>query len=76
MGIFRYVEKKWVSKKATQATPKPSEKSFNFHKSIESGTKSGIPNKTRKLSLEEEIFTKHMAKIAPPAQRTRWLYKV
>ncbi|XP_034674077.1 probable ADP-ribosylation factor GTPase-activating protein AGD15 [Vitis riparia] len=68
----KYVEKKWVSKKATQPTTKPSEKSSNFHKSMESGTRSGIPSKTRKLSLEEEIFTNHIAQIAPPAGRTRW----
>lgn len=68
----KYVEKKWVSKKATQPTTKPSEKSSNFHKSMESGTRSGIRSKTRKLSLEEEIFTNHIAQIAPPAGRTRW----
>lgn len=67
------MEKKWVSKKATQPTTKPSENSSNFHKSMESGTTSGIPSKTRKLSLEEEIFTNHIAQIAPPAGRTRWV---
>lgn len=63
--IYRYEERKWVQKGATQPTTKAVQINNNVSKFLE-GLKRGIPRKTRTLSLEEEILTKHIAQIAPP----------
>lgn len=61
----KYEERKWVRKGATQPTIKTAQTNDNVNKFLE-GLKRGIPRKTRTLSLEEEILTKHIAQIAPP----------
>ncbi|KAH9724890.1 putative ADP-ribosylation factor GTPase-activating protein AGD15 [Citrus sinensis] len=61
----KYEERKWVQKGATQPTTKAVQINNNVSKFLE-GLKRGIPRKTRTLSLEEEILTKHIAQIAPP----------
>ncbi|KAJ4713665.1 Arf GTPase activating protein [Melia azedarach] len=67
----KYEDKRWVRKGATQTTPKTIETNRNADELVQ-GVKSGILRKTRTLSLEEEILTKHIAKINPsPAIRPR-----
>ncbi|KAK9278977.1 hypothetical protein L1049_028559 [Liquidambar formosana] len=72
-GLIRakYEEKRWIPKKTARTTPKPGEKNFNINNLVEGATKNGIPKKTRKFSLEEEILTKYMEQVDPPAIRTR-----
>lgn len=68
----KYEEKQWVAENnATQPTPKPGEMSSNLDEFLEAGARSGIPKKTRRLSLEEEILTNHLAQVTHPVTRTR-----
>lgn len=54
----KYEEKRWVTGKETQVTqPIPI--------LGERGERSGIPKKTRKLSLEEEVLTNHTPQLIP-----------
>lgn len=66
----KYEEKRWIPKNTTHSIPKPAERSF-INNSLEGVAKTGLPNRTRKFSLDEEILTKHMIQIAPPVARTR-----
>ncbi|KAL7098238.1 hypothetical protein ABFS83_09G003500 [Erythranthe nasuta] len=56
----KYVEKKWASK----TSPQPSVAVNQDNKSAGTSRK-GIPKKARKYSLDEEIFTEEMARVAP-----------
>ncbi|GAV81202.1 ArfGap domain-containing protein [Cephalotus follicularis] len=67
----KYEEKRWVPKNATQPTPVFDGVICNTNTLLDGGAKTGIPNKSRKLSLEEEILTKHVTEVTPPATRFR-----
>lgn len=67
----KYEEKIWVAKNATQPTPRPGEMSFSLDNFLEGGAETGHPKKTRKLSLEEAILTKHLEQDSPPVTRSR-----
>lgn len=56
---LRYVEKKWASRTATEPSLLVSQ-----DKSVGTSRR-GIPKKARKYSLDEEIFTEEMLKVAP-----------
>ncbi|XP_024929185.1 probable ADP-ribosylation factor GTPase-activating protein AGD15 isoform X2 [Ziziphus jujuba] len=62
----RYVEKRWVSKDETQPTPRSAEMSGNFMSAR--AMQRNFPKKTRSLSLEEAILSKHLgvAQVSPP----------
>uniref|UniRef100_A0A2N9GUH1 Arf-GAP domain-containing protein n=1 Tax=Fagus sylvatica TaxID=28930 RepID=A0A2N9GUH1_FAGSY len=71
----KYEEKIWVAKNATQPTPRPGEMSFSLDNFLEGGAETGHPKKTRKLSLEEAILTKHLEQDSPPVTRSRGIIK-
>lgn len=45
--------------------------SFSLDNFLEGGAETGHPKKTRKLSLEEAILTKHLEQDSPPVTRSR-----
>uniref|UniRef100_A0A7N0VDA5 Arf-GAP domain-containing protein n=2 Tax=Kalanchoe fedtschenkoi TaxID=63787 RepID=A0A7N0VDA5_KALFE len=67
----KYEEKKWIPKGAGKSALQLGVDDCFGAKILPAAV--GVSNlkKTRKLSLEEEVLTKHMAQITPPAPRTR-----
>lgn len=65
----RYVEKRWASKGELKPASKSAEMIFNRNESPAAGSKSAI-QKSRRLSLEESIFVKHMNHVPPPTTRS------
>ncbi|WVZ13706.1 hypothetical protein V8G54_011272 [Vigna mungo] len=65
----KYVEKRWASKGELKPASKSAEIIFNRNESPAAGAKSAI-QKSRRLSLEESIFVKHMNHVPPPTTRS------
>ncbi|KAJ0106325.1 hypothetical protein Patl1_19331 [Pistacia atlantica] len=65
-----YEEKRWAPKGEREPAAKTAETNHNINKFPE-GVKGGVSRKPRALSLEDEIFTKHMSQITPPAMKSR-----
>lgn len=61
--VFRYVDKKWASKATVQPMPVAGQKAYSPERSV-GVSRSGIPKKARKYSLEEEAFSNNMPHIA------------
>ncbi|KAJ0048566.1 hypothetical protein Pint_16650 [Pistacia integerrima] len=66
----KYEEKRWAPKGEREPAAKTAETNHNINKFSE-GVKGGVSRKPRALSLEDEIFTKHMSQITPPAMKSR-----
>ncbi|CAA2994879.1 probable ADP-ribosylation factor GTPase-activating protein AGD15 [Olea europaea var. sylvestris] len=59
----KYVDKKWASKATVQPMPVAGQKGYSPERSV-GVSRSGIPKKARKYSLEEEAFSNNMPHIA------------
>ncbi|CAA2935320.1 probable ADP-ribosylation factor GTPase-activating AGD15 [Olea europaea subsp. europaea] len=59
----KYVDKKWASKTTVQPMPVVGQKGYSPERSV-GVSRSGIPKKARKYSLEEEAFSNSMPHIA------------
>ncbi|XP_031257994.1 probable ADP-ribosylation factor GTPase-activating protein AGD15 [Pistacia vera] len=66
----KYEEKRWAPKGEREPAAKTAETNHNINKFSE-GVKGGVSRKPRVLSLEDEIFTKHMSQTTPPAMKSR-----
>ncbi|XP_052181182.1 probable ADP-ribosylation factor GTPase-activating protein AGD15 [Diospyros lotus] len=60
----KYEEKKWIPRKATNPYLVLGEDNSKFDKLVNNGARTGLPKKTRRFSLDEEILTKHMSQVA------------
>ncbi|GLU18435.1 hypothetical protein SLE2022_347390 [Rubroshorea leprosula] len=69
----KYMDKRWVRSGTTQPIPAFGQISNKINHFVEGGVRNGLTRKTRTLSLDEEILTKHIAEaqLHSPALKSR-----